>query len=41
MNIIFDDAAEIYKSKIHTASPEEVLKNLFHSFFIFLVFIFK
>jgi len=39
MNIIFDDAAEIYKSKIHTASPEEVLKNLFHSFFIFLVFI--
>jgi hypothetical protein len=29
MNIIFDDAAEIHKSKIQVASPEEVFKEKF------------
>ncbi len=41
MNVIFDDAAEIHKSKIQVASPEEVFfsKNLFHILFcIFILF---
>lgn len=38
MNIIFDDAAEIHKSKIQVASPDEVFINLFNYFILYLCF---